>query len=259
MSDGFFTALLSSTFPMVEGPDDLAAVPAVLDRWNGEFCASLRTDTRMVAAACRAGYIPMGLEIAGREVLLIKSHFLRCVLDLADLHISASARRGARGLTFAVDRDFAGCLAATVAHHPDRWLTAELCAALTLLHDEPLFGVRMHSVEIYARDALVAGEIGMCCGAAYTSLSGFHRRSGAGSVQLAALGCMLEEHGFAFWDLGMEMDYKIRLGARLLPRQVFLAVFASARRREARLRVDAGDCEALLRARRPHPRNRGVT
>jgi Leu/Phe-tRNA-protein transferase len=69
---------------------------------------------------------------------------------------------------------------------------------------------------------LVAGELGFAVGATYTSLTGFTDESGAGSVQLAALGRWLLSRGYQLWDLGMEMKYKIDLGAALVPRHRFV-------------------------------------
>uniref|UniRef100_A0A0G4FBI0 Uncharacterized protein n=1 Tax=Chromera velia CCMP2878 TaxID=1169474 RepID=A0A0G4FBI0_9ALVE len=49
---------------------------------------------------------------------------------------------------------------------------------------------------------------------------------GAGTAQLLLLGLWLEERGFSFWSLGHcyspAMDYKRRLGHRVLPREAFL-------------------------------------
>ena len=232
---------------LVEGPEALPLVAEVADAQGIEFCVSLRLDPPMVAATCAHGYMPMALELEGHPLLLIKCHDERCVLDFADLHTSASTVRRARGLSLEIDRDFPGCLAATVASHPDRWLVDALCESLASLHETPVQGVRCHSVEVYAGDELVAGEIGYTCGAVYSSLSGFHRRSGAGSVQLACLARILERGGFAFWDLGMDLEYKRRLGARVLDRDDFLERYRGARGRDAALAPGPYGCERLLR------------
>ena len=244
-----FELLLASHFPILDSPDDLPHVPGLLQDAGpsgqpSEFCASLRTDPEMVGKAAASGYIPMGLEVGSRSALLVKLNTQRCILEFPHLHVGKSTRRRARGLHIVTDRDAARCLEAIVDYHPERWLIEPLCRSLLSLHQKPRYGVAVRSVEIYRGERLVAGEIGYTCGAVYTSLSGFHRESGAGSVQLACLGRALADRGFAFWDLGMEVDYKLRLGAHLVSRDQFLTRFR--RRSETpELRLDH-DCAAIV-------------
>ena len=220
--------VLERFFPVIEGPDDVPRVVDLVDARGVEFCASPRLDAEMVARVCRAGFLPMSEEFTGHEILLVKAHEQRCLLDPAELHVAKSTRRRARGLAIAVDEDFERCLDAIVAHHPDRWLTDRLNEVLRELHARPRGGVATHSVEVYDGSRLVAGEIGYTCGGVYTSLSGFHAQSGAGSVQLASLGVLLWRAGFAWWDLGMVIEYKLALGARVFGREEFLRRYAGA-------------------------------
>ncbi|PFH34621.1 hypothetical protein BESB_066540 [Besnoitia besnoiti] len=76
---------------------------------------------------------------------------------------------------------------------------------------------------------LCGGEIGVRVGAVYTSLTGFSSVSEAGNVQLAALGVLLKLAGVRLWDMGMELDYKLSLGAQTLSRADFLGLFREAR------------------------------
>eukprot|EP01134_Creolimax_fragrantissima_P007276 CFRG7276T1 len=91
--------------------------------------------------------------------------------------------------------------------------------------------VRVRTIELWdkAGKQLVAGEVGYTIGRTYTSLSGFTGESGAGTVQCAALGRLLERCGFSYWDLGMSMEYKKNLGAKSLPRLKYLSLLAEAR------------------------------
>ena len=232
--------------PIVRGPEALPLAADITHADGSEFCVSLRLDPEMVAGTCYHGCMPMGMELDGRQLLLIKCHEVRSVLDFANLHTSASTARRARGLSLEIDRDFRGCLDATVSAHPDRWLVDRLCESLVSLHEAPLLGVSFHSIEVYDGGELVAGEVGYGCGAVYTSLAAFHRRSGAGSVQLASLGRILESGGFGFWDLGMDLEYKRRLGSHLLPWEEFQERFRGERDREATLAQGRWDCARLL-------------
>jgi len=217
--------LLARWFPVIAGPQELPRVPELCEEYESEFCASVRIDTDMVAACCRAGFLPMSESFTGHDVLLAKCHELRAAHYLREFHISKSDRRRARDLELAVSADVAGCLNAIVSHHPQRWLTDPLCHALLDLADTPRFGVRVHSIEVYRGSELVAGEIGYACGAVYTSMAGFYRLSGSGKVQLLCLGKLLARGGYAFWDLGMPLEYKSALGAREIERSQFLELY----------------------------------
>jgi hypothetical protein len=86
-------------------------------------------------------------------------------------------------------------------------------------------------------DELVAGELGYTVGSIYTSLTGFSSEDSAGSVQLAALGCLLQRFGFETWDLGMVMDYKTRLGAVIMERDDFVRLVRSVRQTQSHLQL----------------------
>lgn len=237
------------------GIDDLPMVPEILEVTGGEFCASERIDPSMVAATCQSGYIPMGVEWSETSLLLVKCHHQRCILDPWGVHVATNVKRYSRGLTIRCDSDFPTAIQAVTVAHENNWLVPELVSVLSELYKTQVNGVRTHSVEVFHDDVLVAGEIGYSIGKVYTSLSGFHRRNGAGSVQMVALAVLLRDAGFDFWDLGMEADYKMRLGAQLVGRSTFLERYreAGANRSEgmeARLPREECSCfELVQRAR----------
>ena len=213
---------LTAHYPLVSDRSQLTQIPQWLSPEH-EFCLATDFTSAFIADVCYHGYLPMGEQVAELPVLLIKSHHQRCVLDFENLHWSRKLKRYARGLTLRINQNFTHCLAAIVRHHTSTWLIKPLCAAFIQLHQQPQHNVALHSIEIYNGDQLVAGEVGYSTGVIYTSLAGFHTQNGAGSVQLALLGQILAQSGFAFWDLGMELPYKRHLGATVVCRQPFLA------------------------------------
>jgi hypothetical protein len=77
-------------------------------------------------------------------------------------------------------------------------------------------------------DKVIAGELGYSIGKTYTSLSGFFHReekkhNNFGKLQMVLLAQRLQMAGIEFWNLGQPyMDYKIKLGAAVVPRGLFL-------------------------------------
>eukprot|EP00656_Telonema_subtile_P046123 TRINITY_DN52475_c0_g1_i1.p1 TRINITY_DN52475_c0_g1~~TRINITY_DN52475_c0_g1_i1.p1 ORF type:complete len:222 (-),score=50.90 TRINITY_DN52475_c0_g1_i1:173-838(-) len=97
------------------------------------------------------------------------------------------------------------------------------------LHDEPQLGVKVHTIELWdEQGVLVAGELGTSVGGCYTALSGFSNRAvkSSGTIQMLATAKILEASGFGFWDMGMPIDYKSRMGAKTIVREDFLQWFA---------------------------------
>jgi leucyl/phenylalanyl-tRNA--protein transferase len=89
-------------------------------------------------------------------------------------------------------------------------------------------GTWSYSFGLYRDGVLRAGEFGVVSGGVYTSYSGYYDENSAGMVQMFLTGEYLRDRGFAFWDLGMPLAYKERLGGRLLNRGQFTELFRKA-------------------------------
>ena len=89
--------------------------------------------------------------------------------------------------------------------------------------------MRPVSFALYREGVLAAGEFGMAAGRVYKSYSGYFKEKNAGTVQMILTSRWLEENGFAFWDLGMPLPYKLTLGAREISRGTFIKAFWNAR------------------------------
>jgi leucyl/phenylalanyl-tRNA--protein transferase len=149
----------------------------------------------------------------------------RAVLPLAGFHESRSLRRVRRQGRFRVTRD-AAC-AAVIAGCADRaetWITPGVAAAYERLH-------RMgwvHSVEVWAGDALAGGLYGVAIRGFFAAESMFHRVRDASKVALAALVEHLAVRGFRLLDVQLRTPHLASLGVVEIPRAVYLDRLAEA-------------------------------
>lgn len=232
---------------------------------GGEFLVAELSDDEhtvsVIALLIWHGFLPMG----GYGMLLPKIHKIRCIMPPGDVHIGRKVRKKAKGFHLSIDKNWAEVVAniqqlTFTKHKGDCWLSDELADAYSAVGRLPVerrHGVLFHSVELWhtASGRLAAGEIGYTCGGVYSSCTGFALKDeypGAGSVQLAALGRWLERCGFAIWDLGMELDYKLELGCKPVSRAEWADRMRQAREANAtELRDPVGadaDAQGLLSA-----------
>ena len=114
------------------------------------------------------------------------------------------------------------------------WITEEYTELITnlaaLCRSNKDRGFRIWGVTLSAGDddKIIAGELGYSIGKTYTNLSGFFHReerkyNNFGKLQMVMLARKLEKAGIAFWNLGQPyMEYKLKLGADVVPRGLFL-------------------------------------
>ncbi|MGA2545898.1 MAG: hypothetical protein ABSF43_05090 [Rectinemataceae bacterium] len=200
-----------------------------------EFCASMSFEPAFVDSLCSSGFITMAARDEG-EFLIPKLHTVRSVMDPRDVIVTRTARRESSRYSFGLDARFGEVLEACVATHGEDWLRPPLRETwMELFVSRRERRCRFSSMELMAGPNLAAGEIGVFVGSCYTSLTGFRRESGSGTVQLAAAGRYLEASGVTLWDLGMPLDYKAGLGAHEVSRGEFLSLFRAAREGSPRL------------------------
>lgn len=182
------------------------------------------SSTRLLAAY-RAGIFPWFSE---GQPILWWSPDPRVVFDTAALRLPTRLARQLRGTGWTIRADTAfdavveAC--ATVPRHGQdgTWITAEMRAAYGALHR---LG-HAHSVEVFDGDRLVGGIYGVAAGRMFFGESMFSGESGGSKVALAALGLRLRDWGWPWIDAQVENDHLMRLGARRVPRGLFIASVA---------------------------------
>jgi Leu/Phe-tRNA-protein transferase len=233
--------------PLISPGDDLDLVKRrIMAEGQDDFAWSLHFKPPFLAELFYAGFLPICTELCPPPdavwVLLPKFHRERAVLKLPDnLHIGKKIRKQAKKYRFSVGQDFDAVVAGCIEQHGETWLHPPIRRALAGLNRCPdtkdawrtsKGGRPPHilSVELWSSSGtLVAGELFACVGAIVTSLTGFFRESGAGSVQLAALGSWLCQKQVVIWDLGMMLEYKANFGSQLLSRKEWTATQQSLR------------------------------
>lgn len=200
------------------------------DLFRSEFFYADTFDAGVIAEYFYNGLLPMAMMLpSGVIAHTPKLHLSRCALDFADLHIERGLRKKLGGLTLSIDSSIIEVIRGCLARHGASWLYPPLLNAFLKLSRGDDYPARVHSVELRRDGALIAGEIGCTVGRCYTSLSGFHTIDSSGSIQLAALGALLDKMNFEFWDLGMYMPYKERLGAVEISAEEFIRRLRGAR------------------------------
>jgi len=190
-----------------------------------EFCLALTFDPHLISRAVYRGFFPMTITVWEVPIMALKLHTERCLVRPSDVITSRSVRRRARRYVCTINQRQADVLTFIRNRHEDCWLSPQLWRSFCAIDEASAdhHGMRIFSFEVWDSETgrLAAAELGYTLGGIYTSLTGaFDRRfSGAGAVQLAVTGALLQQCGFACWDLGMEMDYKRAMGGQQMPRQ----------------------------------------
>ena len=99
-----------------------------------------------------------------------------------------------------------------------------------------------HSVESWFGGKLVGGLYGVSLGKAFFGESMFHFKTDASKVALATLVEKLKSWDFHFIDSQMTTEHMLRLGAKELPRRIFLKRLQAALRhptKRGRWRIDS--------------------
>lgn len=214
----------------------------ILHDYQEEFCLSTSFDPGFIRSLMNAGFLVMSFKHENDVILLPKLHLERSILFFKNLHVSKSVKGLLPRYILKPYDSVYSIMEACVAAHGDEWLTKPLRDALCNLAWPPVSIRNEHryaaspqnrifciAFGLYRDTMLVSGEFGVVAGRVYTSYSGFYKEKSSGTVQMVLTARFLEAKGYAFWDLGMPLEYKSRLGAIELDRKTFIQTFREAR------------------------------
>ena len=100
------------------------------------------------------------------------------------------------------------------------WITEDMKSAYIKLHKMGY----AHSVETWYEGMLVGGLYGVSLGRCFFGESMFSQISNASKVAFITLVKSLQERGFGLIDCQIRSDHLLSLGAREIPREIFLAL-----------------------------------
>lgn len=182
-----------------------------------------------------AGFITTWFEQNDTEYLLPEIQHHYAILDFEDLYISKKVKKLIHKdhYSFFTDEYYDKVIEHLSFHHKDSWLKGKYIGLLEKLqtntYKENQFKLNTFGLIDDETGEIIAAEIGYSTfnNAIYTSLSGFSKRekkyNNFGTLQLVLLAKYLEQEKYSFWNLGHPyMEYKFKLGAKVLTREEFL-------------------------------------
>jgi len=160
----------------------------------------------------------------------------RFVLLPGEAHVGRSLRKEMRRGSLEVRADTAfrqvirGCASRPRPKQDGTWITEEMIAGYTALHEEGL----AHSVEAWQGDRLVGGLYGISLGAVFYGESMYAEAPNASKVAFATLLANLVRWEFEMVDCQAYTDHLASFGAEEWPRARFLARLKRALQRPTR-------------------------
>ena len=154
----------------------------------------------------------------------------RMVLLPGDIKISASMKRILNQNRFQITFNKAfeavinGCSNTPRKHQEGTWISEDFIDAYVKLHHKGY----AHSVEVWQQDELVGGLYGVILGKAFFGESMFSAISNASKAAFIALADKIFSEGFHFLDCQIHNPHLESLGAKEVPRNVFLAMLQKA-------------------------------
>lgn len=144
----------------------------------------------------------------------------RTTIETCNLHVSRSLRRTLTRGRFRVttDGDLAGVLDGCADRPEGTWLNGEMRLAYQDLAEQG----HLRSYEVWEGSDLVGGLYGVLLGSLFAAESMFHRTRDASKVALVTAVLHTAQAGVRLFDVQFLTPHLARMGARELPRSVYL-------------------------------------
>ena len=148
----------------------------------------------------------------------------RLILEPEEFHISHRLRQILKQRVFKITFDKAfesviqACASVPREGQDGTWITPEMQQAYVRLHQQGF----AHSVESWLDAKLVGGIYGVSLGKCFFGESMFSDKSNASKVALATLVQSLKAWGFHMLDAQVTTQHLLSLGAKEIPRSLFL-------------------------------------
>ncbi|MFH1494690.1 MAG: leucyl/phenylalanyl-tRNA--protein transferase [Pseudomonadota bacterium] len=200
--------------------DAFPPVALALQEPNGLLAAGGALSPQALVEAYRHGIFPW---FNPGEPILWWSPDPRMVLFPAELKVSRSLHKTLKNRAFEVRVDTAflavmkNC-AAPRDGQSGTWISEEMIAAYSQLHEMGL----AHSVETWRDGELIGGLYGIALGKMFYGESMFSHASDASKIAFVHLVRQLERWDFGMIDCQMKTSHLVSLGAREIPRAVFV-------------------------------------
>lgn len=200
--------------------DAFPPVALALQEPNGLLAAGGALSPQALVEAYRHGIFPW---FNPGEPILWWSPDPRMVLFPAELKVSRSLHKTLKNRAFEVRVDTAflavmkNC-AAPRDGQSGTWISEEMIAAYSQLHEMGL----AHSVETWRDGELIGGLYGIALGKMFYGESMFSHASDASKIAFVHLVRQLERWDFGMIDCQMKTSHLASLGAREIPRAVFV-------------------------------------
>ncbi len=172
----------------------------------------------VILRAYAIGIFPMAESADDPSLHWVEPRF-RGIIPLDGLKISKSLARSIRSNRFdiRVDHNFSATIGGCASRPGETWINDRI----TSLFGELFERGNVHTIEIYAGEALVGGIYGLSIGAAFFGESMFHRVTDASKIALMHLSARLIAGGYKLFDTQFLTPHLASLGGIEITRDAY--------------------------------------